>query len=322
MAAGVSGGPLFLFALVVLIHVFCSLPTVVHSKCVLFNFGDSNSDTGGLMAGLGLYLGPPAGRQFFHKITGRFCDGQLYIDFICESLKINFLSPYLESSGSNFSNGVNFAVAGAATEPNAIPFTLSTQVLQFLHFKNRTRELRAQGSGSLISEKGFHNAVYSFDMGQNDISIALKSNSIYKNGGRKFWMYNTGPLGCLPQMPALLKKNDSELDAVGCLATLNNAAKEFNAGLLGLCNQISSKYKDATVVYTDMFAIKYDLITNHAKYGFVNPLMACCGYGGPPYNYRFRMTCGEPNVTACPVGSRYISWDGVRYAEAAKHNSF
>nr|XP_029120212.1 GDSL esterase/lipase At1g09390 [Elaeis guineensis] len=342
MTAGVSGGPLFLFALllqVVLIHVFCSLPTVVHSKCILFNFGDSNSDTGGLMAGLGLYLGPPAGRQFFHKTTGRFCDGQLYIDFICESLKINFLSPYLESSGSNFSHGVNFAVAGAATEPTAIPFTLSTQVLQFFHFKNRTRELRAQGLGLLISEKGFRNAVYSFDMGQNDISIALSSNvsysaviekipsilsrikdaikSIYKNGGRKFWVYNTGPLGCLPQMLAFLKKNDSVLDAVGCLATVNNAAKEFNAGLWGLCNQISSKYKDATVVYTDMFAIKYGLITNHAKYGFVNPLMACCGYGGTPYNYRFSMQCGEPNVTACPVGSRYISWDGVHYTEAA-----
>lgn len=93
--------------------------------------------------------------------------------------------------------------------------------------------------------------------------------SIYTNGGRKFWIYNTGPLGCLPQMLALLKKNNSELDAVGCLATLNNAAKEFNAGLSDLCNQISSKFKDATVVYTDMFAIKYDIITNHAKYGEV-----------------------------------------------------
>ncbi|URD79174.1 hypothetical protein MUK42_18693 [Musa troglodytarum] len=103
------------------------------------------------MAGLGLYLGPPSGRQFFHRPTGRFCDGRLYIDFVCERLKMSYLTPYLESSpGSNFTHGVNFAVAGAATESTAIPFPLSTQVLQFLHFKNRTRELRPQGDAHLL----------------------------------------------------------------------------------------------------------------------------------------------------------------------------
>ena len=55
-----------------------------HAKCVLFNFGDSNSDPGAFTAALGLYLGPPAGQQFFHKTTGRFCNGRLYIDFICK----------------------------------------------------------------------------------------------------------------------------------------------------------------------------------------------------------------------------------------------
>lgn len=35
------------------------------------------------------------------------------------------------------------------------------------------------GLGSLISEKEFHDAVYSFDMGQNDISIAFIANLSY-----------------------------------------------------------------------------------------------------------------------------------------------
>lgn len=70
--------------------------------------------------------------KYFFLITG-------------EGLKINFLSHYLESSGANFEHGVNFAVAGAATVTTYIPFPLSTQVLQFLHFKNKTRELRPQG---------------------------------------------------------------------------------------------------------------------------------------------------------------------------------
>ncbi|RWW63353.1 hypothetical protein BHE74_00029475 [Ensete ventricosum] len=329
-----------------LILLLCS-PAVAHSKCVLFNFGDSNSDTGGLMAGLGRYLGPPSGRQFFHRPTGRFCDGRLYIDFLC-ALKMSYLSPYLESSpGSNFTHGVNFAVAGAATESTLIDSVSADG-------------LGGSGSGSLLSEMEFHDAVYSIDIGQNDVSTPFSANLSYaevvveipsilsriraaieasqslahthvelsvhhfaslqllhENGGRKFWIYNTGPSGCLPQKLALLKKDDSELDSLGCLADLNYAAKAFNAGLSELCDLLRSEFKNATIVYTDVYAIKHDLIANHTKYGFENPLMACCGYGGPPYNYKFRMTCGEPTVTACADGSRYISWDGVHNTEAA-----
>ena len=86
MGKGVSGGHQFLLNLhlniAVLILVFFAFQSV-DSKCILFNFGDSNSDTGAMTAGLGLYLGPPAGRQFFNRTTGRFCDGRLYIDFLC-----------------------------------------------------------------------------------------------------------------------------------------------------------------------------------------------------------------------------------------------
>lgn len=47
-----------------------------------FNFGDSNSDTGGLAAGVAFPLGPPNGQTYFHKPSGRFCDGRLIIDFL------------------------------------------------------------------------------------------------------------------------------------------------------------------------------------------------------------------------------------------------
>jgi hypothetical protein len=49
----------------------------------MFNFGDSNSDTGNLVAGAGFRLHRPVGRRFFGKPSGRFSDGRLYIDFIC-----------------------------------------------------------------------------------------------------------------------------------------------------------------------------------------------------------------------------------------------
>lgn len=67
--------------------------------------------------------------------------------FAGQSLEINFLSAYLESSGSEFSYGVNFAVSGASTVVSGNnPFSLSTQTGQFRHFQNRTRELREQGA--------------------------------------------------------------------------------------------------------------------------------------------------------------------------------
>ena len=48
----------------------------------VFNFGDSNSDTGGrVAAGLESIL-PPYGSTFFGGPAGRFCDGRLILDFL------------------------------------------------------------------------------------------------------------------------------------------------------------------------------------------------------------------------------------------------
>ncbi|KAI7727336.1 hypothetical protein M8C21_027608 [Ambrosia artemisiifolia] len=52
----------------------CDFPAV-------FNFGDSNSDTGGWSAAFG-QAGPPHGESYFHGPAGRYCDGRLVIDFI------------------------------------------------------------------------------------------------------------------------------------------------------------------------------------------------------------------------------------------------
>lgn len=47
----------------------------------IYNFGDSNSDTGGLSAAFG-QAGSPSGQTYFHQPAGRYCDGRLIIDFI------------------------------------------------------------------------------------------------------------------------------------------------------------------------------------------------------------------------------------------------
>lgn len=52
----------------------CNFPAI-------YNFGDSNSDTGGNSAAL-YPSGPPSGETFFHEPAGRGSDGRLIIDFI------------------------------------------------------------------------------------------------------------------------------------------------------------------------------------------------------------------------------------------------
>jgi hypothetical protein len=47
----------------------------------IFNFGDSNSDTGGLSAAFG-QAPSPNGETYFHHPAGRYSDGRLIIDFI------------------------------------------------------------------------------------------------------------------------------------------------------------------------------------------------------------------------------------------------
>lgn len=47
----------------------------------IYNFGDSNSDTGGISAAF-VPMPPPYGVPFFHKPAGRDCDGRLIVDFI------------------------------------------------------------------------------------------------------------------------------------------------------------------------------------------------------------------------------------------------
>lgn len=306
---------------------------------VIFNFGDSNSDTGGLAAGLGFPVNPPNGRTFFGRSTGRLSDGRLVIDFLCQSVNTSLLSPYLDSVGSNFQNGANFAVVGSSTLPKYVPFALNVQVMQFQHFRARSIELAATGSKGFINEQGFRHALYMIDIGQNDLADSFLKHlsyaqvikriplviaeikdamkALYSEGGRKFWIHNTGPLGCLPQKLWLVQHKEGDVDTCGCLSSYNFAARLFNTALLHLSQEMNSELADATIVYVDIYSIKYDIISNATRYGFSSPLMACCGAGGPPYNYNIKMMCGNVGSQACNDGSRYVNWDGIHYTEAA-----
>ncbi|XP_019417989.1 PREDICTED: GDSL esterase/lipase At1g54790 isoform X2 [Lupinus angustifolius] len=322
----------------------------------IFNFGDSNSDTGELAAGLGIILVTPNGQNYFKTPSGRFCDGRLIVDFLMDAMDLPFLNAYLDSLGlPSFKKGCNFAAAGStilpATASSICPFSFGIQVSQFLRFKARALELLSKGrkfDRYVPSEDFFNKGLYMFDIGQNDLAGAFYSKTLdqilasipttlvefetgvkklYDQGARYFWIHNTGPLGCLPQNVAKFGTDPSKLDELGCVSAHNQAAKTFNLQLHALSTKLQGQYPDANVTYVDIFTIKSNLIANYSKYGFEQPIMACCGSGGPPLNYDSRVSCGQTKTIngttitakACNDSTEYINWDGVHYTEAANN---
>ncbi|CAJ2669668.1 unnamed protein product [Trifolium pratense] len=352
-------------AIVLLISWFLSIQAEKSSKScefqTIFNFGDSNSDTGSMSAAFypAIY---PFGETFFHEAVGRASDGRLIIDFITKHLGLPFLSAYINSIGTTYRHGANFA-AGSSTImrqnktifEGGTPFTVDIQIVQFSNFKSRTGKFFTQENGSSYRKhfpkpEDFSKAIYTFDIGQNDIadviskvgkedSHVLISNiveyfstqiqSLHFYGARTFWIHNTGPIGCLPvAMPIHNAQNNQTqvagyLDQNGCVNYQNDLAKEFNKKLKDKVVKLREQFLDTSFIYVDMFSAKYELISNANKSGFVDPSKICCGYHEDGYH----VYCGNKKTIngkeivpgSCDDPSKYISWDGVHYTEAANH---
>lgn len=328
----------------------CNFPAI-------FNFGDSNSDTGGLSAVYG-QAPPPYGETFFGAPAGRYCDGRLIIDFLAKSLGLPYLSAYLDSIGTNFSHGANFATAGSTVRPQNTsksqsgysPISLDVQFAEYSNFRKRSQIVRKQGgvfTELLPKEDYFTRALYTFDIGQNDLTAGYKLNmtseqvkayipdvlhqfskvvkGVYGQGGRSFWIHNTGPLGCLPYMLDRFNLTAVQIDQSGCAIPLNEVSQYYNSMLKEVVVQLRMDLPLAAITYVDIYSLKYTLITQAKKYGFEKPLVACCGIGGR-YNYNNTMRCGSTEMVggkdilvakSCNNPSARVNWDGIHYTEAA-----
>ncbi|KAL8224554.1 hypothetical protein R6Q57_020029 [Mikania cordata] len=325
----------------------------------IFNFGDSNSDTGGLSAAFG-QAGPPHGESFFHGPAGRYCDGRLVIDFIAESFGLPYISAFLDALGSNFTHGANFATAGSTIRPQNTtlaqsgfsPFSLNVQWYQFNDFHRRVRTFFTQKDDRVFKKlmpklKDFSRALYTFDIGQNDLTAGLFLNltvdevrasvpdivdqfktvikNIYDQGGRSFWIHNTGPFGCLPYVLDRQLVSAGPMDEFGCVGSFNDLAQFFNHRLKLTVDQLREDLPKASITYVDIYSVKYELITRATRHGFEHPLMCCCGHGGK-YNFNLHLGCGGKVKIkgkdvlvgkACEDPTVRINWDGVHYTQAA-----
>ncbi|KAL8138241.1 hypothetical protein V2J09_004242 [Rumex salicifolius] len=158
----------------------CSFPAI-------YNFGDSNSDTGAISAAFQA-IPWPFGETFFKKPAGRDSDGRNIIDFLAERLDLPYLSAYLNSIGANFSHGANFATGGSTIrrqnetifEHSISPFSLDVQIWHYDQFRSRTTDLYKEVKNSfqrsvLPNPEYFNKALYTFDIGQNDLAVAFRN---------------------------------------------------------------------------------------------------------------------------------------------------
>ncbi|KAL6994335.1 hypothetical protein U1Q18_012441 [Sarracenia purpurea var. burkii] len=336
--------------LLVVAFVGGQMEAVGGAKCgfqAVYNFGDSNSDTGGKSAAL-VPLPPPYGESFFGKPSGRASDGRLIIDFFAEELGLPYLNAYLDSVGTSFRNGANFASGGSSIRPGGYsPFDLSVQISQFTQFKSRTTDLYNSNrkfppcKSTLPRPEDFSNAIYTFDIGQNDLSYGFQYNPIqvirasipdiinkfsqavqqlYATGARFFWIHNTGPIGCLPNSIFYDQSKPGDLDQNGCVKPDNEVAQEFNRQLKNRIYQLRSQHSDAKFTYVDVYSAKYAVISNWKYLGFDDPGKFCCG----SYIGNTQVNCGQTAVVngtvygnPCGNPSKKISWDGIHYTQAA-----
>ncbi|KAE7999408.1 hypothetical protein FH972_003841 [Carpinus fangiana] len=332
------------------------------SKCdfeAIFNFGDSNSDTGGFWAAFPAQS-KPFGMNYFKRPMGRASDGRLVIDFLAEALGLRFISPYLQSSGSDYTHGANYATsASTVLLPNTSlfvsgisPFSLAIQLNQMKEFKTKLMNFMAPqtkqlflGLTKLPSPAIFGKSLYTFYIGQNDLTFNLADigiggvkqylpqlvsqiagtiKELYGLGGHAFLVLNLAPVGCYP---SFLAGSSSELDAFGCMVSYNNAVVEYNNMLKETLRQPREALPNASVIYVDTHSVLLELFCHPTFHGLQYGTKACFGYGGGAYNFDSNVYCGNSKVingktvtaAACNDPNNYVSWDGFHATEAANN---
>ncbi|KAL0926407.1 hypothetical protein M5K25_002637 [Dendrobium thyrsiflorum] len=166
----------------------------------IFNFGDSNSDTGGLVAGIGEILDPPYGQNYFQRPAGRL---QLCCCWVYNTSCNSYISlPIFLWDSDVFSRGLYMFDIGQNDLAGA--------------FYSKSEDQIIASIPTILLE---------FETGVK---------KLYDQGARNFWIHNTGPLGCLTQNIAQFGKDPSKLDEYGCVSSHNRAAKLFNLQLHAL----------------------------------------------------------------------------------------
>ncbi|CAL0317234.1 unnamed protein product [Lupinus luteus] len=307
--------------------------------CFVFGLADTGTTSAAYTT-----INPPNGELIPGLIfPTRNCDGRLIIDIITENLKLPYVNAYLDSIGSTYKHGANFATGGAPIVKGPSPFNLALQISQFIQFKSRVLALyKGNISDPIVRARlpsvEFKKALYTIDIGQLDLAYGLFTSNndyqainasipsvlanfsqgvqqLYNEEARFFWIHNTGSWGCVPRTNKMYKPTPNDTDSAGCRISENLIAQEFNKQLKDLIVDLRKKFLDARFTYVDIYSAKYELTKNAKNLGFADPMEFCCGTIESPV-----VDCGvntKDKSRLCDNPSKYITWDGIHYSEAA-----
>ncbi|XP_065867084.1 GDSL esterase/lipase 5 isoform X2 [Euphorbia lathyris] len=304
----------------------------------LFIFGDSFLD-----AGNNNYINTttldqanflPYGETYFRFPTGRFSDGRLLSDFIAEYANLPLIPTFLQPPGThrNYSNGVNFASAGAGALVETFKGFVIDLKTQVMYYKKVENWLRCK-LGNNEAKLTLSHAVYFFSIGTNDYINPFLTNStllnsysnsihvemeIYKIGGRKFAFINLPALGCLPAMRILEPGNNGK-----CLEEASNLASLHNKALYKVLVEMEEKLKGFKYSLFDLETSLRQMMNHPSKYGMKEGKRACCGTG----KYRGVFSCGGKRIVKkfelCKNPNEYVFWDSFHLTEMSyKQMSF
>ncbi|CAL4955417.1 unnamed protein product [Urochloa decumbens] len=314
----------------------------------VFSFGDSLADTGNYRFAYPNDSGepalwPPYGETFFHHPSGRFSNGRIILDFIAGTLGLPFVPPYLSGrSAEDFACGANFAVGGAtALSPEFFRDRGFDDMGNRVHLDVEMKwfrellDLLCPGNLAGCSNMMNQSLFLVGEIGGNDYNIPLLSRVSFKKirtfipsvvakisstitlGAKTLVVPGNLPIGCVPTYLTIFKsdKEDDYEPQTGCLRWMNKFSRYHNKLLTKEIKKLRKLHPGVTIIYADYYGAAMEVFLSPEQYGIENPLVACCG-GGGPYGVSPTTRCGYGEYTVCDNPEKYGSWDGFHPSEA------
>lgn len=307
----------------------------------LIIFGDSTVDVGmnNNLTSIVKANFLPYGQNFLGEKhpTGRFCNGQIPVDFVASFLGLPFPLAYFDpqATGSNILKGINFASSASGYNDNTAKFfnviPLSKQLEFYKSYRTQLSELVGLDQASYILSE----ALYVLSTGSNDyannyfFNVRLKSKlntqqytsvllqsaasfleELYSLGVRKLALVNIPPLGCLPSQRSLLGAR--KLDFKDCLSVANEDAAAFNLGLDNVVQSLKEKYTDYGLVVLDCYTPLLDIYQNPSNYGIEEVKRGCCSTG----RLETAIFCNPIDAPlSCKDPTKFLFWDSFHPTE-------